>query len=70
MKEEGKVRQELVRQRTVCWSGWKLILFGGGAGLGFLLLLFLWFFFFFKPIVSIQVLSALEHFWPIVAKSY
>lgn len=43
---------------------------GGGAGLGFLLLLFLWFFFFFKPIVSIQVLSALEHFWPIVAKSY
>lgn len=24
---------------------------------------------FFKPIVSIQALSALEHFWPIVAKS-
>lgn len=41
---------------------------GGGAGLGFLLLLFLCFFF-FKPIVSIQVLSASEHFWPIVAKS-
>lgn len=70
MKEEGKVRQELVRQRTVCWSGWKLILFGGGGRIGFFVVVVFMFLFFFKPIVSIQVLSALEHFWPIVAKSY
>lgn len=41
----------------------------GGGRIGFFVVVFM-VFFFFKPIVSIQVLSALEHFWPIVAKSY
>lgn len=42
----------------------------GGGRIGFFVVVVFMGFFFFKPIVSIQVLSALEHFWPIVAKSY
>lgn len=65
MKEEGKVRQELVRQRTVCWSGWKLILFWGGGRIGFFVVVVLMLLFF----LTNSLYSALEHFWPIVAKS-
>lgn len=45
--------------------------FGGGQDWGFFVVVVVFMFVCFKQIVSIQgrVLSALEQFWPIVAKS-